>query len=184
MTFESTSIPGVLSIRGDGRSDDRGCLQKYFERANFAERGLCVDFAEDLCTVSRRGVLRGMHFQIPPAAQAKVVCCVAGKVLDVVLDLRVGSPAYGTCLAVELVGGSAQALYLPEGVAHGFVVRSEEAVLTYKLSRPFVPECEAGVHWASFGFSWPWPDPVVSPRDHGLPGWPGFRSPFRLAWEA
>src|SRR2546421_2148294 len=113
MNFEETAMPGLLKVRSAVQRDERGVLSKFFERESFVARGLTGDFVEDLYTSSTRQVLRGMHFQAPPHPQSKLVCCVAGDVLDVLVDLRKGSPTFTKCLAFDLAGGDGTALFVP-----------------------------------------------------------------------
>jgi dTDP-4-dehydrorhamnose 3,5-epimerase len=169
MNFQETAMPGLLKVHSAVRRDERGVLSKFFERESFLARGLTGDFVEDLYTTSRCQVLRGMHLQAPPHLQSKLVCCIAGDVLDVLLDLRKGSPTFTKCLAIDLSGGDGMALFVPSGIAHGFYVRSQDAVMLYKLSSAYVPQSDCGVLWNSIDFDWPDKDPIVSPRDRALP---------------
>jgi dTDP-4-dehydrorhamnose 3,5-epimerase len=178
MNFEATAMPGLLKVHSAVRRDERGVLSKFFERESFLARGLTSDFAEDLYTTSTRQVLRGMHFQAPPHAQTKLVCCVAGNVLDVLVDLRKGSPTFTKCLAFDLTGGDGMALFVPAGIAHGFYVRSGQAVMLYKLSSAHVPQSDCGVLWSSIDFDWPDKNPIASPRDRALPPLAELDSPF------
>ena len=178
MNVTRTSLPGVLKLHCDCAHDERGSLVKFFNREEFLRHNLPVDFAEDLFTESRRGVLRGMHVQLPPHAQAKLVCCIAGNVVDVLLDLRRGSPTLGMCEQFELAGNDGGAVYVPAGIAHGFYVTSDKAIMLYKLSHPHSRQSDAGILWSSIGFDWPDTRPLVSQRDAALPALADFHSPF------
>jgi dTDP-4-dehydrorhamnose 3,5-epimerase len=119
-----------------------------------------------------------MHFQLPPHDHYKLVVCLAGGVLDVVLDLRRGSPAYGKFESFELTGRSPQLLLIPPGLAHGFCVTEAPATMYYKVTTAYSPAHDSGVRWNSIGFEWPVNDPLVSARDAALPALADFQSPF------
>ena len=129
--------------------------------------------------MSRRGVVRGLHFQGPPADHAKLVFCTQGRVQDGVIDLRVGSPTFRQHALVELSADAANMLYIPAGMAHGFCVLSESATLVYKVSSQYSPDHDAGVLWNSAGIPWAVADPVLSPRDAAFPRLDAYTSPFR-----
>jgi dTDP-4-dehydrorhamnose 3,5-epimerase len=129
--------------------------------------------------VSKKGVLRGLHFQLPPADHAKAVYCVEGRVIDAVVDLRVGSPTYGQGLTYELDAAKGNGLYIPRGFAHGFYVPVDKAVFVYKIETPWVPALDAGIAWDSAGLDWPDKSPVLSEKDGKLPKLKDFQSPFK-----
>jgi dTDP-4-dehydrorhamnose 3,5-epimerase len=168
--------PGALSglwvIDVDGVADARGMFWETFRADQFLDRGL-PPFVQDNRSWSRRGVLRGLHYQLPPAAQGKLVQCVYGTVWDVAVDLRPDSPTYGRWTAVELSGTSGRLVYIPEAMAHGFVVTSSEAVVVYKVTRPYAPEAERGLVWNDPTLAIPWPikEPIVSEKDQRWPRW-------------
>jgi dTDP-4-dehydrorhamnose 3,5-epimerase len=143
-----------------------------------------VPFQEEYVTVSRKGVLRGLHFQVPPAALEKIVLCVHGAVLDAVVDLRVGSPTYKKHVLLELQGSGGEMIFVPKGCAHGFYALTDPAILIYKTSHVFRPECDKGIHWASAGIAWPEGSPVISGRDRVLPELAAFQSPFTYAGDS
>ena len=136
---------------------------------------------EEFYSHSRQRVLRGLHFQRPPAESAKLVHCLWGRILDVVVDLRLGSPTYGRHAAFELCGERADMLFVPVGLAHGFYVVSAEALVLYKSTRAYSPQHDAGIHWASAGIAWPDPQPIVSARDGQFPPLAEYQSPFRFS---
>src|SRR5581483_7390979 len=140
--------------------------------------GLRTDFAEEYYTVSHVRVLRGLHFQVPPHDHAKLVYCAAGRVLDVALDLRVGSPAFGRHVRAELSAADGNALYLPPGLAHGFYVLEAPALMVYNQTSVYAREHDAGVRWDSAGIPWPDADPILSDRDRSFPALADFRTPF------
>jgi len=119
-----------------------------------------------------------MHFQLPPSQHAKLVTCISGRVLDVVVDLRLDSSTYGCSASVELSSEHPSALYIPEGLAHGFLAL-EESILHYKTTSAHDPERDRGILWSSIGFPWPVSDPILSDRDALFPALAAFASPFR-----
>jgi len=171
-------LPGVLEMRPIVRRDKRGRLVKIFQAEFFARRGLATDFVEEYYSVSRQGVLRGLHFQLPPHDHDKLVYCPAGRVLDAVLDLRVGSPAFGRHALFELSAEAANQIYIPAGAAHGFYTLSQEATLVYNVTTVYAPQHDAGLLWSSAGIDWPDQAPLISERDAALPPLSEFVSPF------
>lgn len=178
MRFSETEIPGLIEILADPRPDDRGRFVKTFERTEYADAGLPARFAEEFYSFSRTGVVRGMHFQLPPAAQGKTVFCDHGAVFDVVLDLRVGSPSFGRTLAFELTAENGRGLFIPEGLAHGFCTPLGDALVSYRVTEPYSQDLDAGVRWDSAGIQWPISNPTISARDLQLPKLEVFQSPF------
>jgi len=177
--IRETSVPGCWELHFPVHVDPRGEFVKTSQRDALFELGLEADFEETYYTVSRENVLRGMHLQLPPADHGKLVYCVAGAVLDVVLDVRTGSPAYGRFAQIELDGAGHNGLYIPRGVAHGFYVLRAPAAMAYHVTAMHAPQLDAGIAWDSFGACWPAASPLISPRDAGLPPLAEFRSPFR-----
>ena len=176
--LETTEIGDCVVIRPRIQRDARGHFVKIFQHSAFRELGLRTDFVEEYYSVSRRGVLRGLHCQLPPHAHAKLVYCVAGTVMDVGLDLRRVSPTYRQHIVRELSAENGAAMYLPAGMAHGFYVRSEAATLIYKVTSEYAPLHDTGVRWDTAGISWPEQSPTVSERDSLLPSLDTFESPF------
>lgn len=185
--FTESKLPGCFIVQYPSFQDGRGHFVKTVQRSMFEAQGLEGDFRECFWSTSHKGVLRGMHFQTPPSDHAKLVYCTAGAIYDVALDLRVGSPTYGEHEVYELSGLSSRALYLPRGIAHGFLVREGPAVMVYHVTSEYDPERDAGIRWDSFGAAWPVERPIVSERDRGFVGLDGFISPFSVqggrAWE-
>lgn len=179
LAFTPTEIPGCVEILAQRSDDLRGSFVKTFHEDVFAAAGLPGHFAEWYHTFSHRGVLRGLHFQSPPMEHGKLVWCLAGSVLDVAVDLRVGSPAFGRHVAVELTAADANGIYLPPGLAHGYLVTSEGgATMSYGTTTVFAPECDAGIAWDSAGVDWGIAEPILSERDGDLPALADFASPF------
>lgn len=178
MNFEETALRGLKFFTPRYFEDHRGIFLKTFHAEMFAEAGIHFELREEFFSVSKRGVLRGMHFQVPPAAHAKLVVCLKGKVLDVVVDLRRQEPTYGSFWAGELSEENGKVVYIPEGMAHGFLSLSEDALVHYKTSSVYNPQCDAGIRWDSFGFSWPVGAPILSQRDQSFPKLEAFVTPF------
>ena len=166
MKIEKTALPGVIVISPSLRTDSRGSFHELWQLARYRDAGLPVSWAQDNVSRSRRGVLRGLHFQ-HPRAQGKLVSVLAGEILDVAVDIRVGSPTFGHAVAEMLDAASARQLYVPAGFAHGFAVLSEEAVVHYKCSEYHAPDCEHVVAWndPSLRIDWQVADPILSTKD-------------------
>ena len=148
MKIIETEIQGLFIIEPDVYGDSRGYFFESFNKRRFEEQtGISVDFVQDNESRSTYGIVRGLHFQKPPHAQAKLVRVVSGRVLDVAVDLREGSPTYGRHVAVELSGENHRQVFIPKGFAHGFSVLSEEAVFQYKCDDYYAPETEGAVAW-------------------------------------
>ena len=171
-------ITGCKEITPRIWCDHRGRFVKIFHRDEFAARGLATEFLEEVYSISSRGVLRGLHFQGPPQSQAKLVYCLEGVVLDAVVDLRVGSPTYGMNATCELSADRANGLYVPEGMAQGFLTTSERALVCYRSTSAYAPECEGALLWSSAGIAWPTDDPILSEKDRRATPLPDLRSPF------
>lgn len=163
--------------------DARGWFTESYNRARLAEQGIVEDFVQDNHSFSaQRGTLRGVHFQLPPHAQAKIVRCLAGAIWDVAVDLRAGSPTYGKWLAAELTAAAGEQLYIPAGFGHGFLTLTDNAEVAYKASDYYAPDCEAGIAWDDPELAIDWPlagtTPVLSGKDTALPRLNAFASPF------
>lgn len=183
MEVIKTSIPGVIIIEPKVFGDHRGYFFESFNAKEFAEKtGFEVTFVQDNESKSRYGVLRGMHFQLPPYTQSKLVRVVKGKVLDVVVDLRKGSPTYGKYEVCELTEENHRQFFVPKGMAHGFVVLSEDAVFQYKCDEFYHPEAEGAIAWddPDLNIKWPIPvaDVILSEKDKHHPRLNDFESPF------
>jgi dTDP-4-dehydrorhamnose 3,5-epimerase len=176
-----TAVPGFLELRPPVREDGRGRFVKVFHEGDFARLGLATAWAEEYYSVSTHRVLRGLHFQLPPHDCAKLVYCVSGSVMDVGVDLRVGSPTYGRHATLDLSAARGNMAYLEAGLAHGFYVREGPATLVYKVTAVYAPDADTGILWSSAGIAWPDPGPVVSERDRGFAPLARFDSPFRFA---
>lgn len=147
MDFIKTAIQEVVIIQPNVFGDNRGYFFESFNQKQFEENVIKTDFIQDNESKSSRGVLRGLHFQKPPYAQAKLVRCIQGAVLDVAVDIRVGSPTYGKHVAVELSEENKKQLFVPRGFAHGFVVLSDKAIFAYKVDNIYAPKYDCGIKW-------------------------------------
>lgn len=171
MKAEPLPLRGAYLITLFRAEDERGVFFKPFSREIFLSAGIGFEPRESICSVSRKGVLRGMHFQKEPFAQAKLVYCPQGAILDVILDIRPGSETYGRYYAAELSAENGRSLFIPEGFAHGFLALTEGAMTSYLMNREHVPEADSGILWNSFGFEWPEENPLISGRDRGFEPW-------------
>lgn len=168
MTFEETPIPGAWLVGLERRGDERGFFARLFCADEFAEHGLAVTFVQVNDSLSvERGTLRGMHYQLPPAAEVKLVRCVRGALYDVILDLRPDSPAFKRWFGVELSAENRLMMVVPEGCAHGFLTLEPETETIYFVTAPYSPECERGVRWndPAFAIDWPFEPTVLSDKD-------------------
>lgn len=174
MTFTESRVPGAWIIDVTPIHDDRGLFAMTWRPDEFRKRGMEPALAQcNLAFSVRRGTLRGMHFQTAPHAQAKIIRCTRGALLDVIVDLRPGSPAYCRYEMVELTADNRRMLYMPEGVAHGYLTLSDATEAYYHVSSPWVPEAESGVRWddPAFGIDWPSPPVVISAKDAAWPAY-------------
>lgn len=178
--FHSIEQPfaGVHLIEPRVFTDARGEFVKTYHRDLFRELGIDFTPAEEFFSTSHRGVLRGLHFQLPPHDHAKLVYCLAGAVKDVLVDLRRASPQFGRAFDTELSEGNRRLLFIPPGVAHGFLALEEGSVMAYATSTVHAPSHDAGIRWDSIGFEWGIDVPVISPRDAAFPALAEFVSPF------
>lgn len=176
--LKSSKISGCFELQPKVFEDTRGRFVKIFHKQAFAARGLETNFTEDFYSVSYKNVIRGLHFQLPPMDHVKLVYCVEGEVLDVVLDLRVGSPTYGQHEEINLSAAKANCIYIPKGIAHGFCTLSEQAIMVYKVSTSYSQAHDTGVLWNSAGIPWPTTVPILSDRDKSFAGLDQFASPF------
>tara|TARA_B100001093_G_scaffold336487_1_gene321345 strand:- start:13646 stop:14200 length:555 start_codon:yes stop_codon:yes gene_type:complete len=147
MKFIETKIPGLIIIEPSVFGDDRGYFLESFNLEKFQKNVSPIKFVQDNESKSSKGVLRGLHFQKPPFAQAKLVRCIEGKVIDVAVDIRKESPTYGEHVSVELSGENKRQLFVPRGFAHGFSVLSETAVFAYKVDNTYAPEYDDGIKY-------------------------------------
>ena len=184
MKFIKTAIPDVYIIEPSVFGDDRGYFLESFNLEKFEENMFPIKFIQDNESKSYRGVLRGLHFQKPPYAQAKLVRCIKGCVIDVAVDIRKGSPTYGKHISVELSGKNKRQLFVPRGFAHGFSVLSENAVFAYKVDNRYVPESDSGIRYDDKELNIDWglkeEDVQLSFKDKEFESFKNLVSPFKF----
>lgn len=172
MIFTPLSLLGASIVDIKPLTDDRGFFARSFCQNEFADRNLKTNVVQ--CNISfntKRGTIRGMHYQLPPKSEAKLVRCTRGRIHDVIIDLRPGSPTYCRWEAVAMSGSDHRALYIPEGFAHGFQTLEDDTEVFYQMFEFYFPDHAAGVRWddPAFGISWPLPDPIISEKDRSYP---------------
>lgn len=178
MTIKSLTIDGVFLLQNFIAKDERGYFVKTFHAKDFFQNDLETEFRESYYSLSTKGVIRGMHFQLPPFDHNKLVYVTSGEILDVVVDLRKKSPTYGQYVTAKLCEGS-DSIYIPKGCAHGFLTVSEQALVVYNVSTEYQPSADAGIRWDTFGFEWLGvKEPVISQRDRSFSPMHEFKSPF------
>lgn len=182
MKTEPTSLPGVVILTPARHGDARGFFSESWNRRRMHEAGIDIDFVQDNHSVSARtGTLRGLHYQSPPHAQAKLVRCGRGALWDVAVDIRAGSPTYGQWVGVDLSAENGRQLLIPAGFLHGFVTRQDDTEIIYKCSDYYAPECDGAVAWDSVGIDWGLAaPPVLSAKDAGAVALADFKTPFRF----
>jgi dTDP-4-dehydrorhamnose 3,5-epimerase len=182
MKFIKTEIPDLYIIEPIVFGDSRGYFLESYNGKNFEEVIGETSFVQDNESKSSKGVLRGLHFQKPPYAQAKLVRCIEGCVIDVAVDIRKGSPTYGKHVAVELSGENKRQLFVPRGFAHGFAVLSENAVFAYKVDNNYAPSHDFGIKWNDKDLNINWglkeEEVQLSKKDESLAVFSNFNSPF------
>ena len=165
MKIISTSLAGVFEIENFIFKDNRGSFVKTFHEKSFKDSGLATDFKESFYSVSRKGVLRGMHFQLPPHDHEKLVYVSSGEILDVVVDIRSKSPTFGSYFSTILSSDNQKSLHIAKGFAHGFLTLSKSATVMYSTTTVQSSDHESGIRWNSFGFDWQETNPIMSDRD-------------------
>jgi dTDP-4-dehydrorhamnose 3,5-epimerase len=168
MIFTETNLSGVYMIDLEPISDERGFFARTWCAREFALHGLNSNLVQcNLSFNARRGTLRGMHYQVPPHEEVKLVSCISGSIYDVIIDLRKDSPTFCQWQAVELSAQSRQMIYIPEGFAHGFQTLQDDTSVFYQMSECYHPECARGFRWDDqmFGINWPIGDKIVSDKD-------------------
>tara|TARA_B100000886_G_scaffold302649_1_gene232812 strand:+ start:46 stop:591 length:546 start_codon:yes stop_codon:yes gene_type:complete len=169
--FKRLNISDLVLITPRAFQDARGYFMETYKRSEFVDNGLDDAFVQDNFSHSVRGVLRGLHFQKAPEAQAKLVKVVRGAIFDVAVDIRRDSPTFGQWQGVSLTEENGHMFYIPAGFAHGFCVLSEEVDFTYKVSAEYAPALDRGVRWndPAIGIDWPMETPLLSEKDEALP---------------
>ena len=169
--FKKLEIQDVILIKTKIFEDERGFFMETYKKEEFEKVGITGEFVQDNHSNSEYGVLRGLHFQKEPYAQAKIVRCIRGEIYDVAVDLRKNSPTFGKYVGVNLSEDNRYQLYIPRGFAHGFLVLSESAEVVYKVDNVYASDYETGLIWNDPDVNIPWPsdNPILSPKDQKLP---------------
>jgi dTDP-4-dehydrorhamnose 3,5-epimerase len=172
MRLTATPIPGVLIAEAESQHDERGYFARTFDDAAFAARG--ISFITRQCSTSfnaKRGTLRGLHYQLSPTDEMKLVRCTRGTIFDVAVDLRRQSPAFRQWFGLELTADNLLALVVPKGCAHGFLTLADASEVLYQIDAPFAPQLARGIRWndPAFGIKWPIEPAVILPRDAAYP---------------
>lgn len=169
--FRRLEIPDVVLVEPKVFGDERGFFMETYKRSEFKENGIAYDFVQDNHSKSQKGVLRGLHYQLYPKAQGKLVRCVRGRIWDVAVDIRKGSPWYGKWVAVELSEDNKLMLWVPPGFAHGFVALEDDTEVIYKVTEEYDPKLDKGIVWndPDLRIDWPIKDPILSEKDSKLP---------------
>lgn len=170
-------LPGVYLFKPNIINDKRGFFVKTFNSDEYLTHGIEFSFKEEFYSVSKKNVLRGMHFQTPPFEHKKLIFCLKGSVIDVVLDLRRKSSSHGMFNSIVLSEENKYVLFVPIGYAHGFLSMEDDTLLVYKTSSVYSHEHDKGILWNSFGYSWPYDEPIISDRDMNHP-------PFCKRWQS
>lgn len=177
--IENLKMPGVRVVHFHPIKDNRGEFRKTLHREFFEKNGLPWDFREQFYNVSKKDVIRGMHLQLPPHDHEKMVFCSSGAVMDVLVDLRQGSPTYQKCESLELNAKNGRSLIIPKGVAHGFKSLSDGTIISYAVTTSHNLSSDTGVLWNSIPFDWEIAKPIISKRDEGFATLKDFKSPFK-----
>lgn len=180
-TPSETRLQGLILLTPQRFEDSRGWFLESWNAERFRELGLNVEFVQDNHSYSqRKGTLRGLHYQSPPRAQDKLVRCVRGSILDVAVDVRMGSPSYGQWFTVELTSANQLQLFIPKGFLHGFLTLTPDTEVQYKCSDSYAPNCDGAVRWDSVGIDWGSEilAPELSEKDASAPRFVEFTSPF------
>ena len=165
MRVEDTKFSGLKLIHFFNPTDNRGKFVKFYNQTIFKINNLNFDLKEAYYSVSKKGVIRGMHFQIPPMAHKKIVFVSKGKITDVILDISKDSPTFGQVYSIKLSSGNNLAVIIPKGFAHGFVSLSDNTIVNYLQTSEYSQEHDQGILWNSFSFNWEIENPIVSERD-------------------
>lgn len=178
MKFIETEFKGCYLIKYLKFKDERGFFVKTFHVKEFQKIFRKIKFQEMFYSTSKKGVIRGMHFQIPPYEHAKLVYVVSGEIIDVIVDIRKNSPTYKKYITLKLSETNANGVFIPPGFAHGFIVTSNIATVVYNTTKEYSKEHDTGIRWDSFEYDWKIKNPIISKRDNKLSKLKDFNSPF------
>lgn len=178
MQINKTEFDGLYVIEKFVSNDNRGSFIKFFNYDEFIKNGIETHFEECYYSASAKNVIRGMHFQLPPHSHDKLVTVIKGSVTDVVVDLRKNSKTYKKVFSIELSEKNNKALFIPVGMAHGFVSREDNTTMLYNVGTGYCKECDCGIKYNSIDYLWNVEKPIVSERDENFETIDNFRSPF------
>lgn len=180
MEITATILPGAFIITPIRLTDARGWFCESWNASRFEEAGFALQFVQDNHSCSANaGTLRGLHYQAPPHAQAKLVRCTRGAVIDVIVDVRKGSPTFGQWISEELSADNGRQMLVPVGFLHGFITTEPQSEVQYKVTAPYAPECDGSVRWDSLGIDWQFTgEPILSHKDACAPDFADWDSPF------
>lgn len=178
MNIEKTELEGVYIINNFNAEDERGIFVKTFNKQNFANTGLNFEIRESYFSISKKDVIRGMHFQLPPSDHEKLVYVPLGTIIDVVVDLRKESSSYKKFISVELSAANRKSIFIPKGLAHGFKSMEDNSITVYNVSTEYDAKSDLGIKFDSFGFDWEVENPIISSRDLQFDAVNHFNSPF------
>lgn len=182
MTLETTTIQDLMIINPTVFNDERGCFFEAYNKEKLSDLGITIDFVQDNQSFSKKGTLRGLHYQNPPYAQSKLVRVLQGEIIDVAVDLRMNSPTFGQSFRIKLTSENKKQLLVPQGFAHGFSVISETAVVFYKCDQYYHKESEGGIRFDDNQLNIDWGmdlnDAIVSEKDLILPDFKNCNSQF------
>ena len=176
---EDLFIPEAKLIKGEIATDNRGSFFKPYNNEEILKMGIRFAVKEAFYSISKRDVIRGMHFQRPPSSQAKIITVIKGRIIDVLLDLRTDSKYYGKFISIDLKESDGKSIFIPKGVAHGFLGIDTENIVLYLADTKYSKENDDGVRYDSFGYDWGITNPILSERDVGFIKLEDFISPFR-----
>lgn len=170
-SFKRLKIPDVILVEPKVFGDERGFFMETYKVSDFKKNGIDYNFVQDNHSKSQKGVLRGLHYQLKPKEQGKLVRCVKGRIWDVAVDIRKGSPWYGEWVAVELSEENKLMLWIPPGFAHGFVTLEDDTEVIYKVTKEYSPDFDRGIIWddPDLAIDWPIKNPILSKKDRNLP---------------
>lgn len=178
MKLINTSFEGLLIIRHKVFSDNRGLFVKTYNQEIFKQLNIDIEIKERYYSVSHKNVIRGMHFQTPPEDHIKLVTVVAGKILDVVLDIRKHSKTFGKSFSIKIDAKEGKTIYIPKGFAHGFLSLEDNTIVEYNQTTGYAPNSDSGIRYDSFDFDWNTAIPVISERDQSFVSFNQFKNPF------
>ena len=176
MIWRETELPGAFVVESEPAEDERGWFARIYDEGELEDRGLASRFVQGSVAFNKEwGTLRGLHYQAEPHAEAKLVRCITGSVHDVIVDLRPGSSTFKRWVAVELTAEGGRMLYVPEGLAHGYLTLEDATETLYLISAPYSPQAAQGVRWddPAFGIEWPHDPRVMSDKDKAWPDFSG-----------